>query len=247
MRLAPLILLFLVACAQHPAMKPIVETTGRIRVTQGGVEGGDTMNLARVEIMTSDGKRLVGNYYEGGEKALLLLHQLNSKKESWDAFARRSQKAGFSLLALDFRGHGESEGDWHSFKDEDFVAMLYDAEAGASFLKEKGKRLVAVLGASIGANTAFRYSSEEHIPAVLLSPGLLYHGIDINNVTSTAPTLIIVGKGDEYSYDSSRELEQNNLLGEHALMVVESAKHGTYLLEEPGVEERIRKFLEEHE
>jgi len=197
----------------------------------------------RVELKTSDNVTVFGSYYPSGEKGVILLHQLGLDRRSWDTFAKILQQQGFSVLAIDFRGHGESQGKWQSFTNKDFQAMLLDAKAAGTFLHKKEKNVSAVLGASIGANTAFRYSSEFKVPAVLLSPGLEYRGIDINNITSTAPTLIIVSEGDTYSADSSKELDANNLFGTHSLVVLPGDKHGTYLL--PTAEDSILSFLEQ--
>ncbi len=198
----------------------------------------------RVELRTEDNISLVGNYYPAGGNGILLLHQLDLDRNSWDRFAKLLQQRNLSVLALDFRGHGESQGKWQSFSEKDFRAMLLDAKAGAAFLHAKGKNVSAILGASIGANTAFRYSAEHRVPAVLLSPGLDYRGIDINTVTSTAPTLILVGVRDAYSHTSSVELDANNLHGSHELVVLDTDKHGTFLLDEPGMRDRIFAFLD---
>ncbi len=250
-----LLLLLLVACAVQPpqegqssqlsrptAQQPLVEVRGTMAVRTGGER---LYTKEQIVFNASDNTRLVANYYDAPTRnGLILLHQFNLNKESWDAFARAAQRKGYASIAVDLRGHGESEGELEKFTPRDFQAMLLDAQAAASQLRQRNKSVITILGASIGANTAFRYSSLENVPAILLSPGLEYKGIDINDVTSTAPTLIIVGKGDSYSDASSRELNENNLLGEHELLEVESAKHGTFLLDEPGVTERIFTFLD---
>jgi dienelactone hydrolase len=201
----------------------------------------------QVTLTTEDGVSLAGSYYDAaGERSVILLHQFNLDRESWDAFAKTLQQQGFAVLAIDLRGHGASQGDRKSFTEQDFQKMLNDAEAASTLLQAKKKHVNAILGASIGANTALRYSSVHKTPAVLLSPGLDYKGIDINNVTSNASTLIIVAQDDAYSAASSRELDKNNMFGEHALKVVPGSKHGTYLLTEPGVEDAIVEFLERY-
>ncbi len=219
------------------------------RSTLPSANGGEAVNYTkeRVELIASDGTKLVGSYYDsGGDKGLVLLHQLDLDRSTWDAFAQQAQRDGYAAVAIDFRGHGESQGSWRSFSDKDFQDMLLDAEAAATYLQQRGKRVTAVLGASIGANTAFRYSSIHHVPAVLLSPGLVYHGIDINDTTSNSSTLIVVAQGDTYAYTSSQELEQNNLFGQHDLLVLPGTAHGTYLLGQRNVTATILDFLEKN-
>lgn len=224
---------------------PIVESTGTIQVTAPGSGSMDRFTKEQVTLTTGDGVRIAATFYDTkGEKAVILLHQLNHDRHTWDGFAQAIQRAGYSAIALDFRGHGESESEWKRFTEKEFVAMIEEPNAAATFLRSRGKRVVAILGASIGANTAFRYSSTYKLPAVLLSPGLDYKGIDINNITSTAPTLIVVAEGDEYSASSAAEIEENNLFGTHQLRLVEGEAHGTYLLAEPGVSDAVRAFLD---
>jgi dienelactone hydrolase len=200
--------------------------------------------IERVTFSTADGKKLVGTLYlTEGEKSLILLHQLNHDRTSYDAFAKELMQQGWTLLAIDFRGHGESEGNWKSFSDKEFIAMLLDAEAAASLLGEREKIVKGIVGASIGANTAFRFGSVKRVPAILLSPGLLYKGIDINDITSSAPVLTIVSEGDRYSYTSSKELAENNMLGRHELYVHPGSEHGTYLLAFAEIKDKIVAFL----
>ncbi len=225
------------AISNASANKPLINAT---------VNGDEPMNYTkeRVELTASDGTKLVGSYYDSdSDRGLVLLHQLDLDRSTWDAFAQQAQRDGYVAIAIDFRGHGESQGSWRSFTDKDFQDMLLDAEAAASYLQQRGKRVSAVLGASIGANTVFRYSSIHHVPAVLLSPGLAYHGIDINDTTSNASTLIVVARGDTYAYGSSVELDRNNLFGQHDLLVLPGTAHGTYLLAEGNVTAEIFGFL----
>lgn len=194
-----------------------------------------------VELQAQDKTLLAGALYKSGKSGIILLHQYRQDKESWSEFATALQQIGHTVLAIDLRGHGKSQGKYEAFIDKNFQDMLLDAQAAAKFLRSKGCKIVAIMGASIGANTAFRFSADNNIPAVLLSPGLLYHGIDINDVTSRAPTLTIVAKEDEYSMQSSKELDENNMLGRHELFIVEGKEHGTDML--PNCKERILEFL----
>lgn len=229
------LLLLVVACTAPPSPSPVTISTGGSPVNQSSIE--------RVSFTTADNVTIIGSYYDAPGDAVILLHQLNLDRTSWDAFAKIVQQHGYAALAIDLRGHGESAGHWQTFHDEDFQAMLLDAKAASTYLQSRNKRVMAILGASIGANTAFRYSADHKTPAILLSPGLTYHGIDINNVTSTAATLIIVSQGDTYAATSSQELEKNNLFGAHTLLIIPGNKHGTAMLPEPGVEDAMLSFL----
>src|SRR6476619_3534913 len=65
----------------------------------------------KVTINSPDGVRLVGTFYPAGNphaKALLLLHQWQSDRHSYDDFAKQMQGKGFAILSIDGRGFGES-------------------------------------------------------------------------------------------------------------------------------------------
>ena len=68
-----------------------------------------------VSINSPDGVVLVGSLF-GSDKpnspALLLLHQWESDRHSWDDFAKQLQSDGFVVLAIDGRGFGESTKKW---------------------------------------------------------------------------------------------------------------------------------------
>jgi dienelactone hydrolase len=211
---------------------------------QAGGKSVEGYSMETVRLMTADNVTLVGSYYDAPGDGIILLHQFQRNRQSWDSFAKELQQQGLAAIAIDLRGHGESEGNLQAFTDQDFQAMLQDAEAAATFLQKREKRIGAIVGASIGANTALRYSAIHKTPAVLLSPGLTYHGIDINDTTSNAPTLIIAAKSDNYAYTSSVELDRNNLFGEHRLLVIKGNKHGTDMLPEPGVTKTMLDFVQ---
>jgi hypothetical protein len=67
----------------------------------------------KVKFETGDGVELHGFFYPGSKgkdaPCVLMLHKLvKGKKEKWDKLATAIQKKGYSVLAFDFRGHGES-------------------------------------------------------------------------------------------------------------------------------------------
>jgi alpha/beta hydrolase fold len=74
----------------------------------------DKSNIEHVKFDTADFVEIHGTLYAGGNGAksacVILLHQLggNSQQEGWGALAEQLQKKGFTVLAFDFRGHGES-------------------------------------------------------------------------------------------------------------------------------------------
>ena len=78
--------------------------------------------------------------------AVILLHGFNQTCHSWDEFAPRLADDGFRVIALDQRGHGDSDpardGDYGREAMSDDVARLADALGIARF---------AVIGMSMGS------------------------------------------------------------------------------------------------
>ena len=79
--------------------------------------------MMRVVLTTSGAVTIVGNYYKGSaDRGALLVHMMPATKESWGAFARVLEKQGYHVLAIDMRGHGESDGGpvgYKNFSDEE--------------------------------------------------------------------------------------------------------------------------------
>ena len=164
-----------------------------------------------IALTTSDNVRITGHWYPVAEPKgwTLLLHMMPASKESYTALAEELQRRGIASLAIDFRGHGESQGGqagYMRFSDAEQQAKIQDvraavlwiddhAEQSATLPKEYGAhppanyirpRLV-VVGASIGANLALQLFEEEPGLAgvVLLSPGLDYRGVKTDVIART--------------------------------------------------------------
>ncbi len=65
-----------------------------------------------VELKSSDGLALKASYYSPGRPGpgLLLFHACNSDRSSWNGLAVAAAERGFHVLAMDYRGYGQSGG-----------------------------------------------------------------------------------------------------------------------------------------
>ena len=139
-------------------------------------------------ITTADEVNITAIYKETNQatQAVLLLHMLGKDKSDYNNVSLYLQQNGFSVLAIDFRGHGNSDLDYTTFTDADWQNLVVDVEASVDFLESKGYKRIGVVGASIGANAGLKQAVQDtRIDSlVLLSAGEEYHGI---NVTAIAP------------------------------------------------------------
>ncbi|MBI2133997.1 alpha/beta fold hydrolase [Candidatus Woesearchaeota archaeon] len=203
---------------------------------RNGHEG--IMKAETIKIETADGFSLEGSFYEGNSsKSILLLHMLGRDRHDYDALAQKLQAQGFSALSIDSRGHGKSttkQGKTEnadSFTEQDFRNMALDVEAAKEYLDKRGKTMTAIVGASIGANTAIKYASGDSgiKTVVLLSPGENYRGVIITEPANNfdRPALVIASGEDAYSVKSSKNISNPKI----KLKMLNNKGHGTDMLD----------------
>ncbi|OHA09789.1 MAG: hypothetical protein A3H69_00375 [Candidatus Sungbacteria bacterium RIFCSPLOWO2_02_FULL_47_9] len=181
-------------------------------------EFSQTMAIERVELKTDDGVKIVGDFYRTPQSAttgIIYLHMMPSARQSYVKLAENLQQAGYPGIAIDLRGHGESEGGpngYKSFKDEEHQKSVADVRGAGEFLASKGVKTLYIIGASIGANLALEYLAEapEAKAATLISPGLDYRGVKtepfLKTVSSGKAVYLIAADDDAYSAGTVRKL-----------------------------------------
>jgi pimeloyl-ACP methyl ester carboxylesterase len=101
---------------------------------------------------SQDGGRICGDVYGKGYRGVILAHGGRFNKESWGDQARTLASAGFSVLAIDFRGFGCSSGPGQA--DFDKAPFENDILAAVRYLKAHGSKTVSVVGGSFGGAAA---------------------------------------------------------------------------------------------
>lgn len=194
----------------------------------------------RVELAISDGQVLVGDVFtpteiaEGGAPALLVMHQNRSKRQSWEPLVPSLVEAGYIVLTVDLRGHGETGGtvDW-SLAQEDTQMWIGFLTTREGVNPEK----IAVMGASIGSNLALVgcAASEACETAIALSPGLNFFGVEPEEAVSDGlrrrSALLIAARGDTDSAVAVRQMAGSSQ-GALGLRVYEGFDHGTDLFDD---------------
>ncbi|MFH1849659.1 MAG: alpha/beta hydrolase [archaeon] len=186
-----------------------------------------------VLLTAEDGVNLQATHYPGTGRSVLLVHMLNSRRQSYDVFAGQLS-SDFAVLSIDLRGHGGSDLDWKSFSDDDFRAMVLDVKAGVEFLRGQGYEEIILVGASIGANSVLNYAAEDPTinSVVLLSPGMDYRGISIEEgmLSYSRRLLVVASESDEYSFSTAEQIMQMSM-ADKVFMPLNGSAHGTDMLD----------------
>lgn len=209
-----------------------------------------------VRLTTADDVGISAAFYAAVSNpapAVILIHSLGQTREEWATFVPMLQHAGFAVLAVDLRGHGESNRrltgqgpqsvDYHKFASRDFQDMLLDVDTAFNwFTAQPGvdRNRVAIVAASLGANVALRYAAfnEDVAAFLLLSPGMVYQDVRADDVIGKVghrPLRIVVSRFDGYSFESCKRLiELRKQAGEtgatNDLTVCSGSQHGEAML-----------------
>ncbi|OGQ33896.1 MAG: hypothetical protein A3F16_04670 [Deltaproteobacteria bacterium RIFCSPHIGHO2_12_FULL_43_9] len=191
-----------------------------------------------------------------GKNAVILLHMLGQQRGEWKELARALASKGFGVMALDFRGHGESIFKknekplfYREFANSDFALLKEDVRGAVQEMVRQGFESIALVGASIGANIAVSFVAEEaSVKAlVLLSPGADYRGIRLDSYAKELKVsiLLISSEEDLYSFRSSEKFmkELNPERSKVTWLPVKGSGHGTRMLKNERVVKAIEEFL----
>ncbi len=203
----------------------------------------------QVTFTTSDGVTISATLHHPSPgtrvPCVILLHQNKSDRSSWAQLIPLLLQNNYAALALDLRGHGASTNfggrtrTFADFTDADYAAMINDVRAAANYLHNRkdinGGRL-GLIGASIGANLALQYASEDRTvrTVIMLSPGLDYRSLEVVpylDAYDRRALFMIVSQGDAYSYNSCLEIKKEATIASPLkLKVYDGDVHGTGLL-----------------
>jgi pimeloyl-ACP methyl ester carboxylesterase len=106
----------------------------------------------RVSFPTADGGLIYADRYGSGTRGIVLAHGARLNKESWAPQARTLAEAGYLVLAIDFRGYGQSTGPGQA--DPLSAPLALDVLAAARYLRDAGATTVSVIGGSMGGSAA---------------------------------------------------------------------------------------------
>ena len=119
-----------------------------------------------VEIPVSAGQSLRGWYSttEGAVATILLFHPIRSSREAMLGRARLLRSHGYDVLAVDFRGHGESDGDRITLGPSE----AEDVVAAVDFVRTSSPdHRIGVIGLSLGGAAALLNGSSLPVDALV--------------------------------------------------------------------------------
>lgn len=125
------------------------------QVQRTSLEPSTAESDARVEhvsFASEDGALIYADLYGQGDRGVVLAHGGRFTKESWQPQAQKLARAGYRVLAFDFRGFGKSHGPGDS--DMFTAPMQLDVLTAVRYLHNHGAKTVAVMGGSFGGTAA---------------------------------------------------------------------------------------------
>jgi dienelactone hydrolase len=163
-----------------------------------------------VDIKSADGTVVKATYFAAAKPGpgVLLFHQGNRTRKSWDELAAQLAAAGIHVLAVDSRAHGESGGKydteanraayWKTWWPSDLdTAFQYLSSQSGVNREVIGAAGAGNLGVQSAVETARRHPAQVK-SLVLLSGETVRSGMEFLHQASQLPQLYVMDDNDEY-------------------------------------------------
>lgn len=204
-----------------------------------------------VTLKTPDGIALKATYYSPGREGpgILLLHQCNRDRTSWAALATQAAARGYHVLALDYRGYGESEGQRSENPQEQqqVVAEKWPGDVDAAFTwltaqKDVDRNRIAAAGASCGVNQSLLLARRhpEVKTVVLLSGNASPEAREHLRNSPGMPVFAAASRDDGNVVGSMRWILGWSRNDQNRFAEFEAAGHGTDMF---GVEKDLQSMI----
>jgi pimeloyl-ACP methyl ester carboxylesterase len=204
---------------------------------------GPDAKIEHISFATEDSGLIFADLYGKGDRGVVLAHGGRFTKESWQPQAQSLAKAGFRVLAFDFRGFGKSHGPGDS--DMFTAPMELDVLAAVRYLRNNGAKSVAVIGGSFGGGAAADAS-------VASKPGeidrLILLAAEGNKSADRikAPLLVIVARDD--ANDEGLRLPRIRAWFDKApqpkeLIVLDGSAHAQFLFQTEQADRVMKEIL----
>ena len=196
-----------------------------------------------VSFPTEDGGLIYADDYGSGARAVVLAHGGRFNKESWEKQARILQLAKFRVLAIDFRGYGQSRGPGDS--NPMGAPLQLDVLAAVRYLRKTGATSVSVVGGSMGGSAAGDASIASR-PGEIDRIVMLGAAPDGPADQLKSASLFIVAR-DDTSGDSLRlpgiQAQYKKAPQPKELIVLDGSAHAQYLFQTDQADRVMREIL----
>jgi dienelactone hydrolase len=209
-----------------------------------------------VQLVAPDGVKLKATYYAAAKPGpgILLLHMCNSTRQAWSRLAGQAAARGYHVLAMDYRGYGESEGTRAANGPEQqaIVTEKWPGDVDAAFTwltsqKDVDRQRIAAGGGSCGVNQSLLAARRhpEIKTVVLLSGGGTPAAREHVAKTPALPIFGAASHGDGGAVEGMRWLMQWSANRDNKFLEYQAAGHGTDMFAvEKGLEPAILDWLD---
>lgn len=195
-----------------------------------------------VSFRTRDGGLIYADIYGAGGRGVVLAHGGQFNKESWAWQAQALARAGFRVVAIDFRGYGQSRGPGQ--KNIYSAPLHLDILAAVDYLRKSRLTSISLIGASMGGSAAAE--------AVAQSPPRAIDRLVLLGAGPEKPdklhcrTLIIVARDDSNGAGPRLpeiRAQYEKTSGPKELIVLEGSAHAQFLFQTDQAERVMREIL----
>ncbi|HXZ13327.1 MAG TPA: alpha/beta hydrolase [Candidatus Sulfotelmatobacter sp.] len=222
-----------------------------------GTGAGAQTSKKDADLKAPDGINLKVTFYSAGKPGpgVLLMHQCNRDRKTWDPLATQLAEAGIHVLTLDYRGFGESGGErrdslpmqqmaaeqrkWPGDIDVAYQYLL--AQPGVDSAR------IGAGGASCGVNNSIQLGRRhpEVKTLVLLSGNTDMDGIKYLESATGVPLFMSASEDDGDTVEQMQWLLAFSRNPLDKIVVYKAAGHGTEMFKvEKGLEPQILEWYE---
>ena len=203
-----------------------------------------------ISIPMADGRGpIAADVYGSGDRAVLLLHGGRRNKSHWKPQAEVLARAGFRVMAIDFRAWATPAGNGDGGCGYDAACLAKDVLAAVRYLRDSGAKTVSLVVGSLGggaaAQASFEALSGDIDRIALLAP------MAIDHPERVSTRMLVIVARDDASGSGPRlpeiRAQYERATGPKELVVVDGSAHAQFLFETPqgpAVLDRIVRFLE---
>jgi len=168
----------------------------------------DSVTGTPARLQAPDGTTLAATYFSPGKPGpgILLCHQCNKDRKSWNGLAEKLARSGFHVLTIDYRGFGESGGKPHNdFPADERVKLVTevwpgDLDVAFKYLAAQPgvSGVTGAGGASCGVNNSIQLSRRHpEIKSLVLLSGNTDKAGRAHLKSKASPPLMIAAADDD--------------------------------------------------